>query len=119
MAGYWQNGTNGEINRESKTNFVILTSQKLIGYFKMKEETRAILRRITAAGYDPVTDTSNAEERLLGTLCFVIHHISWDEFISCSAALYYGVFPAWEYHFCVLLHQVGLHDVACSLSDED
>ena len=30
-----------------------------IGYYKMKEETRAILRRITAVGYDPITDTSD------------------------------------------------------------
>jgi hypothetical protein len=32
-----------------------------VGYFKMKEETRKVLRRITAAGYDPSTDSSDAE----------------------------------------------------------
>jgi hypothetical protein len=33
----------------------------IVGYFKMKEETRTILRRITAAGYDSSTDTAEAE----------------------------------------------------------
>ncbi|KAL7540577.1 hypothetical protein ACHAXR_011066 [Thalassiosira sp. AJA248-18] len=33
----------------------------IVGYFKMKEETRRILRRITAAGYDPSTDTSDSK----------------------------------------------------------
>ncbi len=33
----------------------------IVGYFKMKEATRAVLHRITAAGYDPSTDTSNSE----------------------------------------------------------
>lgn len=33
----------------------------VVGYFKMKEETRTILRRITAAGYDPSADSSEAE----------------------------------------------------------
>mmetsp|Transcript_19659 Transcript_19659/g.42726 ORF Transcript_19659/g.42726 Transcript_19659/m.42726 type:complete len:1045 (-) Transcript_19659:2973-6107(-) len=32
-----------------------------VGYFKMKDETRKILRRITAAEYDPSTDTSESE----------------------------------------------------------
>ena len=34
----------------------------IIGYFKMKEETRTILRRITAAGYNPTTDTASESE---------------------------------------------------------
>ena len=34
----------------------------IIGYFKMKDETRTILRRITAAGYDPTTDTTSESE---------------------------------------------------------
>ncbi|KAL3769757.1 hypothetical protein ACHAW5_003025 [Stephanodiscus triporus] len=33
----------------------------VVGYFKMKEETRTILRRITAAGYDLSADSSDAE----------------------------------------------------------
>mmetsp|Transcript_3082 Transcript_3082/g.6782 ORF Transcript_3082/g.6782 Transcript_3082/m.6782 type:complete len:1092 (+) Transcript_3082:110-3385(+) len=33
----------------------------MVGYFKMKEETRAILRRITAADYDASTDTADDE----------------------------------------------------------
>ena len=33
----------------------------IVGYFKMKEETRTILRRITAAGYDASTESSSAD----------------------------------------------------------
>jgi hypothetical protein len=33
----------------------------IVGYFKMKEETRTILRRITATSYDPLTDSSDSE----------------------------------------------------------
>jgi hypothetical protein len=33
----------------------------IVGYFKMKEETRTILRRITAAGYDASTESSDAD----------------------------------------------------------
>jgi len=33
----------------------------IVGYFKMKEETRSILRRTTAKGYDPSADESDAD----------------------------------------------------------
>ena len=33
----------------------------VVGYFKMKEETRTILRRITAPGYNPSSDESESE----------------------------------------------------------
>jgi len=33
----------------------------VVGYFKMKEETRAILRRVTAPGYDPSSDESESD----------------------------------------------------------
>ena len=33
----------------------------IVGYFKMKEETRTILRRITSPGYDPSTDESESD----------------------------------------------------------
>jgi hypothetical protein len=33
----------------------------IVGYFKMKEETRTILRRITAVGYDPSVDISDSD----------------------------------------------------------
>lgn len=32
-----------------------------VGYFRMKEETRAILRRVTAPGYNPSTDESESD----------------------------------------------------------
>ncbi|KAL9187922.1 hypothetical protein ACHAXT_006300 [Thalassiosira profunda] len=33
----------------------------IVGYFRMKDATRKILQRITAAGYDPSADTSDAD----------------------------------------------------------
>lgn len=35
-----------------------------IGYYKMKDETRRILSRITATGYDPITDTSDGVDEV-------------------------------------------------------
>jgi hypothetical protein len=64
-----------------------------IGYYKMKEETRTILRRITAVGYDPITETSDIVEEEVDVQKRITNGVRlWEKF--CQVAPFDPTFQA-------------------------
>ena len=54
----------------------------IVGYFRMKEETRHVLRRVTAAGYDPSTDTSDSETDVQERITNGVR--LWEQYCKCA-----------------------------------